>query len=116
VIPLSMVLYVAAAAKTYGSKPMPDQDRGTGRTTRQMQTAPQGAAFVWSCGMLGYPKALARHLGRADLSILPASDFEGGQQRGRTFSAVVVDHAVGDLTDEQWREIIYAMQASPYVP
>jgi len=45
---------------------MEREDRGTGRTTRQMRDAPQGAVFVWPVwGSMGYASDLARHLGAA---------------------------------------------------
>lgn len=75
--------------------------RGDGATTRQMQAAPQGALFVWVNHRLGYPKDLARKLGRADLEIVPPSYLEGDQFRGRTFSGIVIDHAA-TLTNSQW--------------
>ena len=68
-------------------------DAGTGRTTRQMQDAPQGAVFVWPVwSSIGYARDLARHLGRRDLAIITPSrlrDIRPGQ-----YSAVIVDHAV----------------------
>jgi hypothetical protein len=70
-----------------------DQEAGTGRTTTQMQNAPQRAAFVWPVwSSIGYARDLARHLGRIDLTIITPSkirDFRPGQ-----YPAVVIDHAV----------------------
>jgi hypothetical protein len=70
-----------------------DADAGTGRTTKQMQDAPQGAAFVWPVwSSISYAKDLARHLGRLDLIIITPSNlrnFRPGQ-----YTALVVDHAV----------------------
>jgi hypothetical protein len=111
VIDLPMALCIAAVAETYGSKPIPDQDRGTGRTTRQMQTAPQDAAFVWHDGRLDYPRDLAKALGRPDLIILSPSDFDAGRQRGKVFTGVVIDHWA-KLSHEQWREVYHAREAS----
>ena len=45
------------------------KDRGTGRTTEQMEAAPKGAVFVWVNSYLSYPKHLAVSLGRQDLLI-----------------------------------------------
>lgn len=72
-----------------------DEDRGTGRTTRQMQAAPKDAVFVWCFhGSLGYARDLARHLGRADLKIVSPSWLENSQYMGLTFSGIVTDHAM----------------------
>lgn len=71
-------------------------DRGTGRTTAQMLAAAKGAYFVWCNGTsLGYAKALADFLGRADLHIV--SSVWAFQERGLHLRGVcqqvIVDHA-----------------------
>jgi hypothetical protein len=68
-----------------------DEDglRGTGRTTRQMLDAPKGALYVWCNKHLDYPRALARHLGRADLVVVSPSY----ERRGYSSALVILDHA-----------------------
>lgn len=71
-----------------------DYDRGTGRTSRQMQTAARGALFVWLNNHIDYPRHLAKKLGRDDLEIVRRGDlYPGHQLRGRTFTEIVIDHA-----------------------
>jgi len=67
-------------------------NRQSGRTTRQMQAAPFGAAFVWCNGMTEYPQELARALGRTDLIIRPLSWLSPQNVMGRKFSGIVIDH------------------------
>ena len=73
--------------------PFRDPECGTGRTTKQMRSAPHGAAFVWPVwSSIGYARDLARHLNRLDLIIITPSrlrDFRPGQ-----YPALVVDHGV----------------------
>jgi hypothetical protein len=68
------------------------KDRQTGRTTRQMLSAPQDAYYVWFCdGPFMYPELLAKHLKRSDLKIVGSGFFK---KRGRGHGLkVVVDHA-----------------------
>lgn len=70
-----------------------DPGRQSGRTTRSMKAAPPGATYVWCNGALSYPRALARHLGRADLHIV--SPWAVLEDRGMRFptASVVLDHA-----------------------
>jgi hypothetical protein len=69
-----------------------DSQRGTGRTTKQMRDAPQGAIFVWCNGHTDYPRALARHLGREDLRIEPRSFVESNTHMA-TSKPIIQDHA-----------------------
>lgn len=79
------------------------KDRGTGRTTKQILAAPQGAVFVWTNAYLSYPKHLAFSLGRQDLLIVPPLWLEHpGGYIGRKLTGLVLDHAAG-LTTAQWR-------------
>lgn len=72
----------------------PARLRGTGRTTRQINDAPQGAYYVWISSAIHYPRALARHLGRDDLMFVSPDWLERADNyRGRRGLKVVVDHA-----------------------
>lgn len=62
-------------------------ERRAGRTTRQMEAAPEGAVYVWCEDALTYPRRLAEHLGRTDLVIVSPSD-----RRIRGANHVVFDH------------------------
>ena len=76
-----------------------NDDRGTGRTTQQMNDAPPGAVFVWCNGALYYPQALAKELGRGDLTVRPLSWLRPCNVMGRNFSGVVLDHAARPSTE-----------------
>lgn len=75
--------------------------RGDGKTTRQMRAAPNGALFVWVNSALHYPRTLAIRLERTDLEIVSPFDLEHDRMRGKTWPAIVIDHAA-DLTFRQW--------------
>ena len=79
-----------------------DPNRGTGRTTRQMLAAPQGAVFVSAhVGTVSYDKALALKHGRSDLKIVPPVWLTGGRWVGLRFTGIVVDHAASLSEGEQ---------------
>jgi len=90
-----------------------DQVMLEGRTTRQMRTAPKGALFIWGGADLGYPKSLARDLGRADLVIRPVSWLRMSRVRGVRLSAVVVDHyARGQMNADNYEALAALRRAS----
>lgn len=67
--------------------------RGTGRSTKQMLTAPIGAVYIInSVAAKSYFVELAHHIGRIDLDIKPVSQLPF--LRGRELSAIVYDHDV----------------------
>lgn len=72
---------------------MEDPLRGTGRTTRQLQTAPEGAVYVWCNGCLDYPRMLANTpwVNRPDLRIIGPEEIRTKVKGLRT--PIVVDHA-----------------------
>lgn len=84
-----------------------DKNRGTGRTTRQMQSAPDKALFIWRNSQLSYPILLAKKLGRGDLHISPLSVLDGPTLRGREFAGVILDHAAS-LSEPQANEFEWA--------
>jgi hypothetical protein len=71
-----------------------DPNRGTGRTTKQMEALPINGVYI-SChhAACHYDKNLARMLGRHDIQVVPPSWVTSTQWRGKSFSAVVRDHA-----------------------
>ena len=80
--------------------------RGTGRTTRQMENAPNEAIFIWCNQHLDYPKRLARELGREDLQIYsPGVLSDAHRFAGMEISGVVIDHAMPPPTDSQMQGI-----------
>ena len=79
--------------------------RGTGITTRAIESAPKQAVYVWVNTRLDYPKDLAAKLGRRDLEIVSPGWLTSDQWRGRNLSAVMLDHAT-ELSDHQWSELI----------
>lgn len=72
-------------------------ERGSGRTTRQMLAAPKDAIFICA-GPSRYSKALARFLGRDDLKIYSPEVLE--RSMGLRPTGLVIDHAA-DLTERQ---------------
>jgi hypothetical protein len=73
---------------------MHDEDRGTGRTTKQMQEAPKGAIFVWCAQDLTYPQSLVRQIKREDLVLERPSFFNRPWHRFRGLSSpIIIDHA-----------------------
>jgi len=66
--------------------------RGTGRTTKQMETAPKGAIFVWLNSDLTCPRNIARKINREDLQIVAVSWITREHLLGRK-NKIVVDHA-----------------------
>lgn len=81
-----------------------DPDRGNGRTTAQLQRAPEKSFFLVESGGYPYTKRLAAHLEREDLSIHPISSYSALTfLRGRR-GKVIIDHNL-DLTVRQWAEL-----------
>ncbi len=81
-----------------------DQIRGSGRTSRQMVSAPNGAVFICltPCFAKSYASDLAHHLGRVDLKLVgPCAALEAWRGTDR---AIVVDHAT-DLAPRICAEI-----------
>lgn len=80
--------------------------RGTGETTRQIQSAPENALYVWTTCDFRYPRKLAHHLGRDDLTFYPPSalydmDYLARKYIGTRVSAIIVDHGV-PMTRRMW--------------
>jgi hypothetical protein len=69
-----------------------DPDRGTGRTTRQMVAAPQGAVFISARFAAGHDKQLALKHGRSDLVVVARHWLTERRWEGRLFTGIVVDH------------------------
>jgi hypothetical protein len=67
-------------------------DRGTGRTTKLILSAPKNSLFIWCNGHLSYPKSLAKNLERDDLEIVSPGFLMSDKWRGRIFSGIVIDH------------------------
>ncbi len=81
--------------------------RQEGKTTRQLQAAPQDAVYVWPNDHLAYPKALARHLGRIDLLIVAPGWLCDAHLCGR-ICEIVIDHAAYlTLRKPQWQAYHY---------
>lgn len=68
-----------------------------GKTTEQMRKAPHGALYLWVNGHLGYPKQLAKALGREDLRVIsPRQCTHDGLFQylaSRPAPQLIVDHA-----------------------
>lgn len=85
------------------------KDRQTGRTTRQLEEAPQGAIFVWCNSHMYYPQMLARKLGRDDIKIKPFSWLGERNVRGLRGTKVIIDHATWEvnrrMSDTTWHAL-----------
>lgn len=85
---------------------MIDQNRGTGRTTRQMKSAPEGAHFVWCTNNTDYPKKLALRHGRPDLKIVGRGYITSNRSMGTRPTGIVVDHNLFDVMSELERDFL----------
>jgi hypothetical protein len=75
---------------------MSDEDpyKCTGRTTRQILSAPRGATYLWPYPNTSYPRGIALDNGRDDIKFIYASDL--GRLVGFSGQPVVVDHSYRD--------------------
>lgn len=87
--------------------------RGSGRTSRQIAESPHMAVYVYA-GPRVYTERLCRHLGRADLCLVP---FDAGAITGITRGwrgAIVVDHAACDTSGLSWHQRHAALEEIEY--
>lgn len=70
--------------------------RQTGRTTKQLESAPKGSLFICHHQpSVKYTKRLASHIGRQDIDVVPLSQFDFHSIHvfyGRKYSGVTIDH------------------------
>jgi len=79
-----------------------NENRQTGRTTRQIIDAPKNAIYVWPFrSSIIYAKRIAREYGREDLEIIPECLFRPYKIQSRRGVSVVIDHAT-ELSREGW--------------
>lgn len=71
--------------------------RQVGHSTHQMQTAPQGALYIWCNGDLAYPISLARSIGRGDLRFVWSGWLDEAHSMHDLQQKIVIDHAFGKL-------------------
>lgn len=83
--------------------------RRRGATTSQLRNAPYKALYVWPHSRTDYVCDLAKKLGRDDLYIVGPSRLRVDRLAGRTFSAVVLDHACHP-NEEEWEQIVLLRQ------
>jgi hypothetical protein len=84
-----------------------DQDRGTGRTTKQLKEAPQGAVFlVRSYSMAQYTRRLALYLKRNDISVQPLQWLHSDSWLGRKHYVIVDHDVVPDEKEQHYLRII----------
>lgn len=92
-----------------------DSGRGTGSTTRQIQSAPKNATFVWCNEHFQYARDLARRLGREDVVVKPRSALSNHSLMGLN-CAVIVDHALFDVkpvTAREYEALQYILARHP---
>lgn len=75
-------------------------------TTNQMRNAPLCAVYIWHCGQLSYPRALAARLGRGDLTVVSPSALDIPWSADTQF---VIDHNVA-ITPTRAVDIARLMQ------
>jgi len=83
--------------------------RGSGRTTQQIKTAPEGVVFIWvNHNSLFYAKNLARRLNRNDLEIVSPDWLSSYRWAGRYYTAIILDHALRLIPDqfEVYRQVV----------
>lgn len=81
-------------------------DRGTGRTTRQLQAAPSGSLYVCpNHPSTRYIKRMAERLGRGDLRFASPQELETHKFRGLEFPAIILDHDTR-MTERQRCELM----------
>lgn len=68
--------------------------RRTGRTWRQIETAPIGAIFIWPFSRLDYPKDIAAKLGRSDIKIFSTDQLNEPNALRGFVAEIIVDHSV----------------------
>ena len=75
-----------------------DKDRGTGRTTRQMEALPIGGVYI-SChhASVYYDKNLTRKINRPDITVVPPSWVTSMIWQGRTYTGIALDHAYSEM-------------------
>lgn len=81
------------------------ENRGTGRTTKLLENAPEGAVFIWCNWHLDYPKGLAKKIGRKDIKIVSPDWLTPCNYMGITFTGVILDHAT-KLSLKQREELL----------
>jgi hypothetical protein len=86
-----------------------DTERGTGRTTKQMQAAPKGAIFISANRpMVAHDRLLAFKCGRSDLVVVAPHWITDRRWVGLELSGVVIDHAA-NLTQREHYDLQAAM-------
>ena len=82
------------------------QKRGDGSTTKQILSAPNGAAFIWNNEYPQYAIDLTKALKRSDIKVYPASVLRDGHAQRLISSdeAIVVDHGL-KLSAEEARNL-----------
>lgn len=85
-----------------------DRTRANGITSMQMLLAPQDAIYIWCNNSLGYPRDLAKYIGRRDLKIYGPSHLGDARLAGHHLTGIVVDHAA-HLTEFQYENLRRAM-------
>ncbi len=85
---------------------MTDPNRGTGRSTRQIQSADPNTLFVVTPASRNYHVHLARDLGRNDITVTTLDVVENYVRA--TQRPIMIDHSVGcyhPLTEAQRRVV-----------
>lgn len=77
-------------------------NRGTGRSTRQLESLPQDAVYICpNHSTIRYYRGLCGRLGRNDIELVSPQWLTSDKWRGRVFSDIQLDHATM-LSDKEW--------------
>jgi hypothetical protein len=89
--------------------------RGTGRTTRQMQALRKGGYFVWLHSNIYYPRQLALKLGRGDIKIMSPEWVLNRRWEGLKLPDLVLDHAMHTVNFRNQSELSLFWNLVPHV-
>jgi hypothetical protein len=74
------------------------QDRRTGRSTRQIEGAPQNAIYIVPVSStIGYYRDIAARVGRTDIRFASPTILSDRRYHGANPASIVVDHATWDM-------------------
>lgn len=81
-------------------------NRQSGRTTRQIITAPEGAVFVWCNSNTDYPMRIAHRLERTDIKVVSLQWLLNRRFVSADRRQVILDHAVVEQAGGKTAEVI----------
>jgi hypothetical protein len=75
-----------------------DPNRGTGRTTRQLEAMPLNGVFICpNRASMYYTQNLTRKINRSDIQLVAPNWVTSMRWQGMRYTAIVLDHAYPEL-------------------